>query len=307
MQDYIAETLESILTQTHNNWEAIIIDDGSTDKSGNIALEYCQKDQRFRYIYQENAGIAGARKRGIESSRGEFIQFLDADDVILTDRLDKMINQYEDSGSWEILYSNFIIGDHTNIYEFISLPSKPASIGRNITYIDFYKDWTEKFIFIPACIMFRREHFSDLEFDTTYTRAEDFDLYLNLTSRGYSFRNINIANVIYRNNPFGLSKDRARTHESIMKVLFKWRNESTGCYRYFVLRTSRIEASDILTGLLRKSVPILNIKNLRVNQMERIVMTLVTGIMFISLIMRLLYKKIRYAFVAKDGILKSLN
>ena len=71
--DYMPEAIESIISQTYPNWECIIIDDGSTDHSERVAKEYCQKDSRIRYIYQENAGVIAARNHAIGESLGEFI------------------------------------------------------------------------------------------------------------------------------------------------------------------------------------------------------------------------------------------
>lgn len=81
---YLSEALESVINQTYSDWECIIIDDGSTDSSEEIAKEYCQKDGRIRYIYQDNAGVIAARNNAIAASSGEYILPLDADDSIST-------------------------------------------------------------------------------------------------------------------------------------------------------------------------------------------------------------------------------
>src|SRR5436190_9496549 len=75
---YLAETLDSILAQTHRPIEIIVVDDGSTDGTSAIAAEYGEK---IRYIRQENSGVASARNLGLQSARGDFIAFLDADDL----------------------------------------------------------------------------------------------------------------------------------------------------------------------------------------------------------------------------------
>lgn len=80
--EYLAETLDSVLKQTYQNWECIIINDGSTDNSKQVALEYCNKDIRLHYYNQENQGLPMARNNGIHHSHGEYILPLDADDTI---------------------------------------------------------------------------------------------------------------------------------------------------------------------------------------------------------------------------------
>lgn len=84
---YLRECLDSVLAQTFTDWEAICVDDGSTDGSGAILDEYSDKDGRFKVIHQKNAGVSAARNAALEAAVGEWITFLDADDRIDTERL----------------------------------------------------------------------------------------------------------------------------------------------------------------------------------------------------------------------------
>lgn len=79
---YLRECLDSVLAQTFADWEAICVDDGSTDGSGAILDEYAAKDARFRIVHQENAGVSVARNVALDVARGVWIGFVDADDVI---------------------------------------------------------------------------------------------------------------------------------------------------------------------------------------------------------------------------------
>ncbi len=79
---YLRECLDSVLAQTCPDWEAICVDDGSTDASGAILDEYAARDARFRVIHQPNAGVSAARNRALENAQGEWIVFLDSDDVL---------------------------------------------------------------------------------------------------------------------------------------------------------------------------------------------------------------------------------
>lgn len=82
MKQYLAETLDSVVAQSYNNWECIIIDDGSTDNTESIVKNYCNKDTRFKYIKQGNEGVSAARNNGIKQAKGEYILPLDGDDLI---------------------------------------------------------------------------------------------------------------------------------------------------------------------------------------------------------------------------------
>ena len=92
-EQYIAETLDSLLLQSYDHWECLIIDDGSNDKSKDIANTFSKNDNRFKYYFQHNTGPSAARNSGIQKSSGEYIQFLDADDVLLENALKILLHE----------------------------------------------------------------------------------------------------------------------------------------------------------------------------------------------------------------------
>ncbi|MBX7246707.1 MAG: glycosyltransferase [Candidatus Sumerlaeaceae bacterium] len=83
----LPRAVESLLRQTWTNWEQIILDDGSTDGTAAVAEDYCRRDSRLRYSFQENTGLSGARNAGIALARGELITFLDSDDEYAPEHL----------------------------------------------------------------------------------------------------------------------------------------------------------------------------------------------------------------------------
>lgn len=97
VERYLSRCIESVLKQDFQDWEMILVDDGSPDKSGAICDEYAQKDARIKVIHKENGGLISARKEGFIHSRGKYLVFLDSDDT-LTD------------GALGILYNNIIKG-----------------------------------------------------------------------------------------------------------------------------------------------------------------------------------------------------
>lgn len=82
VEDYLRECLDSVLGQTFTDWEAVCIDDGSTDDSAAILSEYAARDSRFRIITQPNGGLSAARNTGLDHAQGDYILFLDSDDWI---------------------------------------------------------------------------------------------------------------------------------------------------------------------------------------------------------------------------------
>ena len=91
VEEYLEECLESIRQQTFTDIEVILVNDGSTDGSREICEQYCEKDIRFRLINQENQGQSVARNRGVKESVGQFIMFVDSDDVINTNVLEVLL------------------------------------------------------------------------------------------------------------------------------------------------------------------------------------------------------------------------
>lgn len=84
---YLSEALKSILDQSYVDWECIIINDGSEDNTEEVALTWCEKDIRFKYLFQENKGLSSARNAGLKIAKGEYIQFLDSDDLIEVEKI----------------------------------------------------------------------------------------------------------------------------------------------------------------------------------------------------------------------------
>jgi len=91
-EKYITETIESVLAQTYTNWEMIIVDDCSTDRSKEIIREFTEQEDRIRFIeFEENLGTGKARDVALQKAKGRFVAFLDSDDMWLPGKLEKQI------------------------------------------------------------------------------------------------------------------------------------------------------------------------------------------------------------------------
>ena len=101
---YLSEALQSVLDQTYENWECIIVNDGSPDNTKEVAQEWVKKDSRFIYLYKENGGLSSARNAGIANANGEFILPLDADDRIGKDYTLLAIQAFQDDESLKLVY-----------------------------------------------------------------------------------------------------------------------------------------------------------------------------------------------------------
>jgi len=95
-EKYLSKCLDSIIFQTYNNLEIILVDDGSPDNCGNICDEYAKKDERVKVIHRKNGGVSSARNEGLRNATGEYISFIDSDDWIELDMYESMIKKIKE-------------------------------------------------------------------------------------------------------------------------------------------------------------------------------------------------------------------
>ena len=92
VEKYLAQCIESVLVQSHDNIEIILVDDGSTDKSGEICDNFSKTDNRVRVIHQENRGASAARNAGLGIAKGNYIAFIDSDDYVSPSMAEKLLD-----------------------------------------------------------------------------------------------------------------------------------------------------------------------------------------------------------------------
>lgn len=116
VEKYICSCIESILNQKYSDFELLLIDDGSPDNSGEICDEYARSDERVRVFHQNNYGVSSARNVGLENSSGEYILFVDADDVLYPDAL-FILKKTIETAHKDIDLVQFSMNNEYNIYE----------------------------------------------------------------------------------------------------------------------------------------------------------------------------------------------
>lgn len=127
-EKYLQDCIESIASQNHKDWELLLIDDGSTDSSGEIAMNWGRRDDRVRYYKKENGGVSSARNFGLDKANGEYVTFFDSDDIIhpaMLSMLSANIERFDISACLTTRFmNNPVIGPLSNTTEHIELPSK---------------------------------------------------------------------------------------------------------------------------------------------------------------------------------------
>ena len=138
---FLARAIESVQRQTFANWELLIINDGSTDETINIALAFEKSDKRIRVISQHNQGLSGARNTGLKSTRGNFIQFLDADDMLLPTKFQRQLDEFERNPLADIVFCKAaIIDDSRHRRPATEIPDPPFELAL----------WERNFIVVNA-------------------------------------------------------------------------------------------------------------------------------------------------------------
>jgi glycosyltransferase involved in cell wall biosynthesis len=114
---FLGEALQSVLDQTYENWECIIVNDGSSDNVEEVSIKWIENDSRFKYFHKENAGVSSARNLGISHALGEFILPLDADDKISRDYIDLAIIAFQEDSLLKVVYCKAEkFGDDTGLW-----------------------------------------------------------------------------------------------------------------------------------------------------------------------------------------------
>ena len=114
---YIAQTIASVQQQTLTTWEMIVVDDGSTDDSADIIKDIAINDSRIKLIQKENGGSASARNVGLQHAEGDYIQFIDADDTIAQDKLERQVELMDQKGL-DVTYTNYKFTQSECFYDF---------------------------------------------------------------------------------------------------------------------------------------------------------------------------------------------
>lgn len=187
-QDLIKETLNSLLEQTYDNYEIIVVDDGSEDNSIQVIKEYAKKSAKvhlYTHSGQKNKGLPETIKLGIQKSNGKYIAFCESDDKWSVDHLEKkvcMINKYEDVRI--ILNGIEMFGDIIAIErlrQHFEIISHVISVGGN--YIDLKHFQRFNYIATFSAIMIRRDLFDELNFDSPIPAWVDFWIYRQILNK----------------------------------------------------------------------------------------------------------------------------
>jgi glycosyltransferase involved in cell wall biosynthesis len=197
--DYLEKTIESVRHQTLEDFECLVIDDGSIDETATVVQRLSTSDQRIKLISQANQGVAVARNQGIQEAQGEFIAFLDADDLWATDKLEAHVQH---------LRSAQDLGMSFGRVEFIQEDGNPTGVFSNpeFTNLTPKKLYEKNPAITPSNAVIRKAALEQVGgFDRELSGLADAELFLRIQCQGWRVEGLNRVLVYYRTSVNGMS------------------------------------------------------------------------------------------------------
>ena len=190
-QKYIKESIDSVLNQSFGNFELIVVNDGSIDKTEEIVKSY--NDERIVLISQKNGGVSSARNRALEIAKGKYITFLDADDIFPKESLQKRYDYLEENPDVDLVDGIVKVKDEN--LEKTLRKYAPYYKGELLPELLKLNDR----VFLGNCYMFKKEKLKDTRFKENMTHGEDLLFFITLASKStINYGYINTSIMYYR-------------------------------------------------------------------------------------------------------------
>lgn len=209
-QDYLKKCMDSIVNQTYRNLDIILVDDGSTDNSGNICEEYAKKDNRIKVIHKKNGGNGDARNVGLENVSGDWIVWVDSDDVINTRHIEILLSVALENDADIVVGDYHTIEDRENPKDETidsDIVKKAEIITEKHLYDDSFVKRHSMIFTVPWCKISKKTVFEDIKYPvkirhvdtwTTWKTYEKADKVMFIPATLY----------YWRNNPNSLSRNK---------------------------------------------------------------------------------------------------
>lgn len=241
VEDYLPKCLDTIIQQTYPNLEIILIDDGSTDSSGNICDEYASKDQRIFVIHQNNIGRGLARNTGLALVHGQYVMFVDSDDYLRLDTVEKMHEALLLHPYWEMSMSSYKATDSLceEIVACNTMECNWQEIHQPILVEEFF--YGPRSIFSLWGKLYRQQIIKDIWFKD-YERCQDVDFVLRVILKIHcgAWTNQKLYYYVQRDGSAIHQPDaklieakcRSQIYYDILRVL----PDSLLCYEHYLLK-----------------------------------------------------------------------
>lgn len=214
VERYIKATLRSLQSQSLSSFEAIVVDDGSTDKTTRIIQDFCRQDVRFRLFRKPNGGLSSARNWGIRQARCPYIALLDGDDIYFKNKLSTHVLVLDNSPQVSVVYSASRAIRDDDRPTFINLSGKPLFNNTVLSLL------CKNFVGHGSNAVFRQSLVKKIGlFDETLQSCEDLDFWLRIAEAEGKFYRIPEILCGYRIRPSGLSFNVKQMQQTLRQVI----------------------------------------------------------------------------------------
>jgi glycosyltransferase involved in cell wall biosynthesis len=211
---YLNDAIQSLHAQTYDNFEVLAVNDGSTDNTGALLEHHAARDPRVRVFSQKNAGPSAARNAALRQVNGEYVCFLDADDVLLPEKIERQVRFLQEHPQVDLVYADYYTSD--------SQLNLTALTAVRITEDDTLEGLAMRNRFPPLAAMFRRRLMDAVgEFDESFRMAEDWDYWIRWAKVGTLAYLPGPPTVIYRAHGAQAHHDLDRMFVAGRRVLRK--------------------------------------------------------------------------------------
>ncbi|MEM0541980.1 glycosyltransferase family A protein [Flavobacterium sp. j3] len=252
---FLQETLVSVYHQTYTDWECIIVNDGSPDSTEEIALDWCKKDSRFIYFKKENGGLSSARNAGLQLSKGDYIQFLDSDDLLAPDKLFFSVKLFDVDTTLDVVITDY------NMLDIKNSQIKPPVYNISNVHFNFdtiVNQWDIDFTIPIHCALFKKSSMGNLQFNEILKAKEDWLFWIQFFKKSYNVTFINQQLVSYRLHEKSMTQSASYMVESQSLALVLIKEElSTAQYEAFLLKRLNFYKQKYLDNAFKYS----NLKN----------------------------------------------
>lgn len=222
---FLPDALNSLLYQSFSDWECIIVNNGSFDNTEEVSQGFLKNDKRFKYFSIENKGVSNSRNFALKHARGEFIQFLDADDEMEKEKLTTHTEYLKHHKEIDLVYGNarYFTTENKSLRKFSmhesDLDWMPRISGRGIVLVNAF---LKRNIFPINAPLFRKSLIEkNGDFDEALSGLEDWDLWLRFAVEGANFKFVEGADTyaLIRIHPESASQNKKMMHAHILPVL----------------------------------------------------------------------------------------
>ena len=206
---YLPDCLDSVFAQTYPHWECIVVNDGSTDDTRQVALACASKDSRFRYVEQNNRGLSGARNRGLNEIRGSYVQFLDSDDAIGPEKLQLQLEAIADVEGLSLVYCDYFYASQEDVTKRADRIFPPPRFVMEKPLWDIASRWETELSIPVHCFLLDARIFTDrgIRFDEKLPNHEDWECWMQVFALEVTAKHVPRELAAYRIHGQAMSAD----------------------------------------------------------------------------------------------------